>query len=197
MRRAHGDGFRTSLSRESGTFSSKRPPARHCSMTRLQIALSQINAAREYTQTLLAEILVADWFRQPTPAVTHVAWQVGHLAMAEYRLGLERIRGPRAEDAELISPAILQQFGRDSTPHPDPAVYPSPEELRDTLDRVHAQLLAEIPAMPDADLDLPPYKEHKLFTTRLGSLLWCSRHEMLHAGQIGLVRRLLGARPIW
>ena len=33
--------------------------------------------------------------------------------------------------------------------------------------------------------------------TKLDSLFWCAHHEMLHAGQIGLVRRLLGQAPLW
>ena len=34
-------------------------------------------------------------------------------------------------------------------------------------------------------------------TTKLRALLWCARHEMLHAGQIGLLRRHLGYPPMW
>jgi hypothetical protein len=34
------------------------------------------------------------------------------------------------------------------------------------------------------------------FPTKFGSLLFCSHHEMLHAGQIGLLRRLTGKLPI-
>ncbi len=166
-------------------------------MNRLELALSQISAARDYTVGLLADIPLQDWFRQPAEGVTHVAWQVGHLAFAEYRLALERVRGPRPEDAELASPEFLKLFGRDSVPHVDPAFYPPAEEIRATFDRVHAQVLRDIPLVPDADLDLPSVVFHKLFDTRLGALLWCSRHEMLHAGQIGLLRRLLGAKPIW
>jgi hypothetical protein len=32
--------------------------------------------------------------------------------------------------------------------------------------------------------------------TRLGALLFSSHHEMLHAGQIGVLRRLLGKAPV-
>ncbi len=39
-----------------------------------------------------------------------IAWQVGHLAMAEYRLALERIRGPQPQDAGLISEEFLRLF---------------------------------------------------------------------------------------
>jgi hypothetical protein len=38
---------------------------------------------------------------------------------------------------------------------------------------------------------------HPFAKTKLLALLWCANHEMLHAGQIGLLRRLLGCPPMW
>jgi hypothetical protein len=160
-------------------------------------ALQQLQQARHYTLRLLDHVPEGDWFRLPAEGVTHVAWQVGHLAMAEYRLALERVRGSRAEDARLFPPAILAWYGKDSIPNPDPRHNLAPDVLRAALDRIHAQVLEELPAVPEADWSLPPHRPHPLFDTRLGSVAWCARHEMLHAGQIGLLRRLLGARPLW
>src|SRR4051812_30241042 len=91
----------------------------------LRLALDQIAFARRYTLGLLQDLDAADWFRMPA-GVTHVAWQVGHLAFAQYRLALERVRGPRPDDAELLPPAFLTAFGRDSVPDADPGKYPSP-----------------------------------------------------------------------
>ena len=54
--------------------------------TRLEIARGQIVTARQYTESLLADIDPGDWFQQPAEVATHVAWQVGHLAMAQYGL---------------------------------------------------------------------------------------------------------------
>jgi hypothetical protein len=168
-------------------------------MSRLQQALDQIVAARKYTLRLVEDLPMdsADWFRQPTEGVTHIAWQIGHLAMAEYRLALERMRGEKPGDADLISPAMLTQFGKSSVPEPDRAKNPTPHELLRTLQRVHEQALAELPHYSEADLDTPPVKPHPLFDTKLGSLFWCARHEMMHAGQIGLLRRLQGKQPLW
>lgn len=166
-------------------------------MSRLQLALDQIANVRKYTVRMLDHVEPAYWFRQPREGITHVAWQVGHLAMAEYRLALERIRGRRPEDEQLISDAFLQQFGKESKPDADPRLYPSPAEIRSVFDRVREQAIRELRDLPEAELDQPVLKPHPLFTTKLGALLWCPQHEMLHAGQIGLLRRLLGHPPIW
>lgn len=60
-----------------------------------EVAREQIRFARQYTQRLLEQTPRGDWFRQPHEGVSHVAWQAGHLAMAQYRLALERLRGSR------------------------------------------------------------------------------------------------------
>ena len=33
--------------------------------------------------------------------------------------------------------------------------------------------------------------------SKIECLHWCSAHEMIHAGQIALLRRLFGQSPIW
>jgi hypothetical protein len=164
-------------------------------MSRLDLSLNQIRSARAYTTALLESLEPGDWFRQPDGGVTHVAWQVGHLAFAEYKLLLERFRGARPDDTRLISQVFLNQFGRGSVPDPDSSRYPPPGEIRAVFDRVHLQALEELKGVSDEELDQPPLIPHPFCPTKLGALVWCNQHEMLHAGQIGLVRRLLGYPP--
>jgi hypothetical protein len=166
-------------------------------MSRPQAVLTNIVFARGYTLRLLDAVPAADWFRMPPGGVTHVGWQVGHLAFAQYMLILTRVRGPRPDDAELAPPSFLALFGRDSVADPDPSKYPPAGEIRAVFDRVHARVLTDLPAVPDADLDGPLLKPHMLCRTKLECLHWCSHHEAIHAGQIGLIRRLLGHRPLW
>lgn len=166
-------------------------------MSQLAAAIEDIIFARNYTIRLLDAVDQDDWFRMPADGVSHIAWQVGHLAMAEYRLVLDRLRGSRPEDANLISESFLRQFGRESVAEPDPTKNPSIAELRHVFDRVHEQALLELRAFPEEELDKPPTKPHSLATTRLECLRWCSHHEMIHAGQVGLLRRLLGKKYVW
>jgi uncharacterized damage-inducible protein DinB len=166
-------------------------------MTRLDFAMEQIVFARNYTIRLLDRVSEGDWFRRPAGGVTHIAWQVGHMAMAQYLLCLDRIRGVRPEDEELISPHFLSLFRRESVPDADATKYPSTSEIRSVFDRVHKRLLQELPHIPEQDLDQPLLKPHTLAKTKFTVLLWCAEHELVHAGQIGLVRRLLGYPPVW
>ena len=89
-------------------------------MSRISEVLGRIQTVREYTVSLVDAVPESEWFRQPTEGVTHVAWQVGHLAMAQYRLALDLVRGVQPGDDELISARMLEIYGKDSIPDPDP-----------------------------------------------------------------------------
>ncbi len=164
---------------------------------RLTVALHQLNLARRYTLRLLDATSPDDWFRQPPGGVTHIAWQVGHLAVAEYRLTLERIRGRRPEDEMLLSTRFFELFRRESVPDADPTRYPTAAELRTVFDAVHQRARQVLETLPASALDRPPKAPHPAFDTKLGAIHWCALHEMVHTGQIGLLRRLLGYAPLW
>ncbi len=162
----------------------------------LELAIKQIEFARSYSLTLLADIAPEEWFTMLAGCATHVAWQVGHLAMAEYGLCLYRQRGRAEIDTTLMTSSFRKAFSRGTIPEPDPAKNPSPEEIRGVFDKVHAQVLLEAPSFTAESLAEPVDMPYAAYATRLGSLLFCSHHEMLHAGQLGLLRRLLGKQPV-
>ncbi|MEZ6098588.1 MAG: DinB family protein [Pirellulaceae bacterium] len=165
--------------------------------TRLLMAIEQIKTARDYTLELISDIDDPLWYDQPHGTTTHVAWQVGHLAMAQYGLTILRIRGREREDSEWIAKDFIRKFQKGSQPIADAGEYPSPSEIRQVLATVHRHSLAVLDDCAEDDLlqeSLPaPYA---VFPNKLGSILFCPMHEMLHAGQIGLLRRLLGKQPI-
>src|ERR1044072_8441662 len=139
-------------------------------MSRLADAIGQIVFARRYTLDFLDTIPPADWFRMPAEGVTHVAWQVGHLAFAQYRLVLERVRGLPADAESILSPAFLQTFGRDSVVEGDPAKSPSVGEIRAAFDRVHTRIQVELATFPESDLESPTLTPHRLCKSKLDCL---------------------------
>ena len=110
---------------------------------------------------------------------------------------LFRYRGERPEDAQILPPNYAALFGIESVPTADTAAYPTTTEIRATLDRVHEAVLAQAPTHDDAHYDQPLAVPHRLCKTRGECLYWASAHEMMHVGQIGLLRRLLGNKPLW
>src|SRR5262245_59149359 len=85
----------------------------------LQLAIQQIEFARADTLSILAEIDEAQWFTMLPGCPTHIAWQIGHLAMAEYGLCLFRQRGRQPVDLELMSSTFRKLFSRGSVPDAD------------------------------------------------------------------------------
>ena len=162
--------------------------------SRLEMAIRQIEFARQYTESLLADLTDEEWLTQPAGAPTHIAWQVGHLAMAQYGLCLFRIRGRREIDLELMSSRFRKRFSRGTTPSQDGQ--PPVKEVRDVFHRVHAQALVELPAYTEEMLAEPIDEPYAVSADKWGALWFCSHHEMLHAGQIGLLRRQLGKSPL-
>lgn len=166
------------------------------SRQRLDIAVNQIRFARKYTLGLIEDVDPADWFVRPNDAPTHLAWQIGHLAMAQYALTMIRLRGKEPDDEALISKAFFRQFQKGTIPEDDPSKYPTVDELLAQLERVHDASLRELASYVDDELDVKLPEPHAVFDTKLGSVFFCSTHELIHAGQIGLLRRLLGKSPL-
>ncbi|MBI1247772.1 DinB family protein [bacterium] len=136
------------------------------------------------------------WFRMPEEGVTHIAWQVGHITIANYGLGLMRIRGKKAEDAGLIPESYSANFGRGSQPSKDQSIYPSPERLVEIYKRVNDQVLAEMETYTLDQLAEASLPEHPMFKTKFDALVFLPYHAMMHLGQIGLLRRLAGKDPM-
>jgi len=156
--------------------------------------LDQLRFARFYTGRLIDATPLTDWSRVPPGGTSHVTWQVGHLAVAAYSLALARQRGERPEDEALLGAALRAAFGRTSAPAADG---PSAEEALAAYRRVHARVEEEWPEFTRGSLDEPLDRPHLICKTRRDCLAWAARHELVHAGQIGLLRRQLGHSPLW
>jgi hypothetical protein len=164
--------------------------------SRVELAIKHLESARAYMKGLVADLTPDEWFWTPQPPISHIAWQVGHLAVAEYGLMLFRQRGRQEVDSELMSGAFRKLFMKGTSASTSRSGHPSPEEILAVLDLVHQQVLLEVPGFPDADLDQPIDPPHSVVSTRYGSMLFAGDHEMLHAGQIGFLRRLMGKNPV-
>jgi DinB superfamily len=167
-------------------------------MNRITSFVDALMFARDYSITLLDTIPTTQWFEMPVGCPSHVAWQVGHLAMAEARLVVERVGGRKIVDEGVLPAEYLTLFMRLTVPSAAPEKYPSPTEIRGVLDRVHETAIRTLRDTNDADLEtLVPGSPHRFCRTKADYARWASHHEFLHAGQIGMIRRMLGSNPVW
>lgn len=162
----------------------------------LHAALGQIDFARRYTLELLEATPQERWFESPDGLPTHLAWQVGHLAVSQYGLLMFRIRGREPDDLDLIPGRFRKAYGRGSTPKMDPSGQPTASELLERLNRIHGLAMDELANVEPEVLLEPVDMPYAAFPTKLGAVLFCPMHEQIHAGQIGVIRRGLGLESV-
>jgi hypothetical protein len=56
--------------------------------------------------------------------------------------------------------------------------------------------LSELTGRSDAELDEALAEPHPRFKTKLAAIEYSPHHEAVHAGQIALLRRLMGKQPL-
>lgn len=171
-------------------------------------ALGQIDWARRYTLELLAATPRELWFERPVisdsqtgqsigPLPTHIAWQVGHLAVSQYGLLMFRIHGRRDEDLDLIPSRFRKAYARGSDPTVVASGQCSADELFERLETVHRRAIGGLTQAFDTNLLLDPVDmPYAVYPIKLGAILFCPLHEQIHSGQIGLIRRTLGLAPV-
>lgn len=162
-------------------------------MSLIPIILADLEQARRYASDMVSHIEEDWWFRQPAEGINHLAWQVGHMAIAQYGLCLKRVRGVFPEDDELCPIAdYARLFGKGSVPTSKPGDYPTPNEICSVFAAIHKKVREETAILDPVVLDESAGPPHPMFATKGEALRFAPKHEMLHVGQIGLLRRLLG-----
>jgi uncharacterized damage-inducible protein DinB len=162
------------------------------SRTQLEAATGRLEMANRRVKDFTNDLTPDEWFWHPAEFTTHIAWQVGHLAVSTYNLCLRRLRGRTKADESLISDAFIEYFKLGSKPVAGAENYPPVAEIQRVYEAVHAQSLHELAALTDKYVDVPVEQPHPVFTTKLGAVDYAPSHEMVHVGQIALLRRLMG-----
>jgi len=154
----------------------------------------QFDGSRDWTLRLIADLRGDNWTFQPGPGLAHPLWLCGHLASSENLLIHVRCLGTKG---------ILETSFADHFPIGGPVKsaaehdYPPVAAVLDTMKAVHEKTLQAIRGMSDALLAEPAFaadgkSPHPHYRDKGGVAAHCSRHEAFHAGQIAVIRRLLG-----
>jgi hypothetical protein len=166
------------------------------SNSRLELAINRIRGSRLFTEQFLGDLTESEWYWSPPQFTTHVTWQVGHIAVAEYSLCLRRVRGRTTADESLISDAFIEAFKLGSKPAAEPHKNPPLDEIRRVFAAVHQQSVEELSGQSETELDEPLTDPHPRFKTKMTAVEFSPMHEMVHAGQIAMLRRLMGKTPL-
>lgn len=161
-------------------------------MTVAEALALEIDDTRAWTLRLLEDLAGDEWYFQPAEGLAHPLWICGHLAVAQHLLIHVRC---------LNQPFLDESFAAafpigGPVPARDQAEYPDVGTVRATMDEVHARTIEAVRSMSDALLAEPAWgrdgQPHPHYRDKRGAVAHCSRHEAFHAGQLALIRRLLG-----
>jgi hypothetical protein len=109
---------------------------------------------------------------------------------------LFRQRGRAEGDMQLMPGWLRKKFGRGTIPPTETNEIPSKAELLSSLQAIHDESMSTVKMLTAEQLSEPTEMPFAAYPIKLGALLFCPIHESIHAGQIGLLRRLHGLTPV-
>ncbi len=142
-----------------------------------------------YARRLVADVPDEKMIFQPASGMNHAAWVLGHLACTADMFG-------GLIGLQPVCPTEWQpSFDWNSAPVADPVRYPSKADLLATLEAIHSELAASLPAVP-ASLwaEAMPIDEIRGLLPTLGDgfVFVMTAHENMHLGQLSAWRRVQG-----
>ncbi|TWT86882.1 DinB superfamily protein [Pseudobythopirellula maris] len=155
-----------------------------------------LQRTRQITEALIEVLDGDDWSHRVAPDTNSPLWIIGHLAWVDNRMA-GRFRPERALDAEKVWGELFQ-FG---TKPLDAGEYPPIDEVLAVWRERRENLLAVFDEVSDEELDAPGPPADAASPIPGAPcagyfFLFTSQHELLHTGQLTVVRRVLGHAPL-
>lgn len=159
----------------------------------LEIGLEALGFSRRMTLAFLEGIPEHQWFDFPVPSGNHAAWIAGHVAWEDDDCLKNLVEGR----GSTLPHQWHDCFAQGSKPTPRPEDYPGIAAIRMTLATCRAELIDFFTASVDRLADPLPEKWHS-FAKNLAALMPAlACHEMIHVGQLTVIRKSLGLRPVF
>ena len=134
---------------------------------------------------------------QPKDGLNNATWLLGHAVESENGLILSFCKGEN-----LLPAGWHEKFGIGSTPSGDAGDYATKDEILGHLEKVHAAAVEYVKSLAPEDfdkrppgIDALPKPAQELFATIGKCIFGHVGHASCHAGQITMLRRLLGKEP--
>ncbi len=161
-------------------------------MQSAHLLAEQLEWTRDWTLRLLADLRGDDWAFQPAPGLAHPLWIVGHLAVSQDVLVHQRCLGRGILGADFAAHFPIGA----AIPVVGVHAFPDVDEVLRVLAETQVRTLEAVRGMSDALLAEPAYGKdgapHPHYRDKRGAVSHCARHEAFHAGQLAMLRRLLG-----
>ena len=140
-------------------------------------------------QSYLQDLSDEDLLRRPVKNANHIAWQLGHLIVAEN--SLNNMVCP--DSMPPLPPGFAEKHTKETSSSDDRAAFCTKQEYLKAMEEQRAGTLALLKRLSDAELEqASPEKIRRLGATVGAVIAGQATHWMMHAGQWVIVRRQLG-----
>jgi uncharacterized damage-inducible protein DinB len=145
--------------------------------------------AKMVTDMLLGDLSDAEILERPVPEANHVAWQLGHLVTSLNLFG----EAVRSGCMPALPEGFAAQHSRETAGNNDPAAFHSKSTYLRLLDEQRAALLKLMEELPESRFAEEAPESMRSYAPRIVDLFeLASAHELMHSGQITVLRRRLG-----
>jgi hypothetical protein len=130
---------------------------------------------------------------RPVAGANHIAWQLGHLIVAERNL-IDRVIPGKLEP---LPAGFEPAHKKDTAASDDAGKFLSKDEYLRLARQVRAGTLRLVETMAPADFDRPVESMIQVVKTAGDMFFFVSMHWLMHAGQWAVIRRKLGRPPLF
>ena len=149
-----------------------------------------LESARMVMMAYLSDLSDQDLMVRPVPESNMVGWQLGHLVMSEAQM----LDGIKAGASPALPSGFAEMHSKEAAASNGPLAKKA--EYLAVMEKQRAATLAVLATLSAEDLTLPGPEAMRAYAPTVGALLGLiAGHEMMHTGQVAVLRRKLG-KPI-
>lgn len=151
------------------------------------VLLEMLRTSRFVMTSYLSDLSDEDLFVRPAPAAHTAAWQLGHLIVSERRM-IEAV----APGHGVVLPNGFEQAHPKDAGLEEPAVGFSKSEYEGLMQQQRAKTLQALELFSAEALSAPAPEFMRAYAAKVGSVFaTVASHELMHGGQIAVIRRAL------
>jgi hypothetical protein len=151
-----------------------------------------LETSRFVMSLYLSDLSDTELLLRPAEGANHAAWQLGHLVVSEAGY----IRGVAPDFALELPPRFEEIHAKGSGSVREPGGFLTKREYLELMNEQRGCTLRALAAETNETLNRPGPEKMRSYAPTAGHVFaLIGSHEMLHAGQIAVVRRML-SKPV-
>jgi hypothetical protein len=153
-----------------------------------------LTSTRDVITWYLSDLSDQDLLVRPAPGANHIAWQLGHLILAERNLVAGQLPGTPYPE---LPAGFAAQHDKGAASQDPPTGFGTKQQYLDLFTRSRQATLDAVARLSEDDLDRPLGGDWAKYAPTLGAFLLSivANHTLMHGGQFTVVRRKLG-KPV-